>query len=83
MLPLSRELVAVDAVVFDRLTVDARVRRLATEPPNMSLIDGGDLALNRFREMASRPKIPALDRMVLLGVAGAESLPVLNLNRPY
>jgi hypothetical protein len=71
-----------EAVVFDRLTME-RERRLATEPPKMSpLLDPGR-ALKRLREMASRPKIAARERVLALGVAGAELLSVRNLNRPY
>lgn len=74
---------AVDAVVFERLTTDDRVRRLAIEPPpNMSPLLEPTLALKRLREMTSNPKMPARDRWDALGVAGAESLPVLNLNNP-
>lgn len=36
----------------------------------------------RFREIASKPKIAALD-LVAVGVEGIEFFPVRNLNRPY
>jgi hypothetical protein len=78
MLP-SCEVVAVE-LVLERLMTDDLVRRLAIEPPNISDFDEPPFELKRFRDMTSSPKIPARERMLVLG---AESLPVLNLNRPY
>ena len=39
-------------------------------------------ALKRLREIASKPKIAARERVVAVGVEGNEVLPVRNLNKP-
>jgi hypothetical protein len=49
--------------------------------PKMSL-DNPGLALNKFREIASSPKMAALDLMLAVGVEGLELFPVENLNKP-
>lgn len=46
-------------------------------------LDKPGLALNRFRDMASKPNMAALDRIVAVGVDGLEVLSVENLNSPY
>jgi hypothetical protein len=64
----------------DRLVVDFVRLRPLIEPPKKSPIDEPGRVLNRFREMASRPKIATRERAV--GVDGRESRPVRNSNNP-
>lgn len=63
-----------------RLAVDLVRRWLLTDPPKKSPMDDPGRELKRFLEMASKPKIAALERAV--GVDGAEFLPVRNSNKP-
>lgn len=61
-----------------RLTTDFGRRELVIEP------NTSEVELKRFRDIASRPKIAALDRPLAEadGVGGAELRPVRNLNKP-
>lgn len=52
------------------------------EPPKRSLFVEPGLLLKRLRDIASKPKIWALERKAAVGVGGADILPVRNLNRP-
>lgn len=52
------------------------------EPPKKSPFVEPGLLLKRLREIASKPKIWALERNVAVGVDGADMLPVRNLKRP-
>lgn len=49
------------------------------EPLKKSTLDE---PLKRLREIASNPKMWARERMLAVGVDGAEMLPVRNLNKP-
>lgn len=51
------------------------------DPPKKSPLEEPGIALSRFLEIASKLNVCARD--LEFGVAGRESLPVLNLNRPY
>lgn len=52
------------------------------EPPKMSPFAEPGRELKRFREMTSKLNICARERVVAVGVGGAEILPVRNLNKP-
>ena len=56
---------------------------LFIDPPKMSPLEAPGSALNRFREIASRLKIAARERELIVGVEGMELFPVRNLNKPY
>lgn len=64
----------------DRLAVDFVRLRLLTEPAKKSPIEEPGRELKRFLEIASRPKMDALERAV--GVEGREFLSVLKWKRP-
>jgi hypothetical protein len=53
------------------------------EPPKKSPLEEPGMALSRFLEIASKLNVCARDLEFAFGVAGRESLPVLNLNKPY
>lgn len=46
-------------------------------------LDSPGRALNKFRDIASKPNMAARDRMVAVGVDGLELLSVENLKSPY
>lgn len=77
---LPSPVVVVWVTVEDLLTDDLDRLEPLTEPPNMSPFAEPGRALKRFREMTSRANIWARERAV--GVDGAETLPVRNLNKP-
>jgi hypothetical protein len=77
---LSSAVVVVWVTVDDLLTDDLDRLEPLTGPPKRSPLAEPGRALKRFREIASKLNIWALERMV--GVDGAEMLPVRNLNSP-
>jgi hypothetical protein len=79
---LPSAVVVVWVMVDDLLTDDFDRLEPLTEPPKMSPFAEPGRALNRFREIASRPNIWARDRKFAVGVGGADVLPVRNLNKP-
>jgi hypothetical protein len=67
----------------EREVDDLDRRELLMDPPKMSPRPVPGKALKRLREIASSPKIAARERLLAVGVEGAEFFPVRNLNRPY
>ncbi len=67
----------------DLLVLDFVLLCPLIDPPKKSPIADPGRLLNRFREIASSPKIAARDRMLAVGVEGAEMCPVVNFNNPY
>ena len=67
----------------EREVDDLDRREPLMDPPKMSprLLPGK--ALKRLREITSRPKIAARERLPAVGVGGREFFPVRNLKRPY
>jgi hypothetical protein len=79
---LSSAVAVVWVIVDDLLTDDLDRLEPLTDPPNKSPFAEPGRAPKRFREMASKLNIWARERMLVVGVGGAEVLPVRNLNRP-
>jgi hypothetical protein len=77
---LSSAVVVVWVSVDDLLTDDLDRLEPLTDPPKRSPLAELGRALKRFRELTSKLNIWALRRMV--GVDGAEILPVRKLNSP-
>jgi hypothetical protein len=67
----------------EREVDDLDRREPLMDPPKMSPRPAPGKALKRLREMASSPNIAARERLIAVGVGGAEFFPVRNLNRPY
>ena len=64
------------------LIVDLERLWTLTEPPKKSPIAEPGRPLNKFRDIASRPKMAVRDRLLAVGVDGREFCPVRNLNNP-
>jgi hypothetical protein len=79
---LLSAVVVVWVMVDDLLTDDLDRLEPLIDPPKMSPFPEPGRALKRFREMASRPNIWARERKPVVGVEGADMLPVRNLNKP-
>jgi len=79
---LLSPVVVVCVYIDDRLVVDLVRLCPLTEPPKKSPIDEPGRVLKRFREMASKLKMAARERVLAFGVDGNELFPVRNLNNP-